>query len=58
MYAIVGTRPDVAYVVGFLARFSHAPTEFALVLAKRLLRYLLHTYKAKLHILKENADLG
>src|ERR1700728_3693331 len=47
MYAMLATRPDIAYAVGFLGRHSHAPTELHLGIAKRLLRYLKGTATAK-----------
>ena len=50
MYAMLATRPDIAYAVGFLGRHSHAPTELHLGIAKRLLRYLKGTATAKLQI--------
>ena len=43
MYAMVSTRPDIAYAVGLLGRHSAAPTTLHLGMAKRLLRYL-NTY--------------
>jgi hypothetical protein len=40
MYAMVGTRPDIAYAVGMLGRFASKPNTHHLAMAKRLLRYL------------------
>ena len=39
-YAAGGTRPDIAYIVGVLARFCHKPTQLHLIAAKRVFRYL------------------
>lgn len=43
MYAMVGTRPDIAYAVEVLGHFAHDPTQAHFVLAKKLLRYLKGT---------------
>lgn len=43
MYISVCTRPDVSLATSVLARQMHAPTLRNLVLAKRLVRYLLGT---------------
>lgn len=43
MYLCTGTRPDLAYAVGSLARFMSNPSEHHLVAAKRVLRYLAGT---------------
>ena len=40
VYAAGGTRPDIAYIVGVLARFCHKPTQLHLTAAKRVFRYL------------------
>lgn len=40
MYAMMGTRPDIAYAVGVLGRFSSAPKQHHWSAAKRVLRYL------------------
>ena len=39
-YAAGGTRPDIAYIVGVLARFCHKPNQLHLTAAKRVFRYL------------------
>ena len=39
-YAAGGTRPDIAYIVGVLARFCHKPTQLHRTAAKRVFRYL------------------
>ena len=43
MYGMMGTRPDTAYVVGVLGRYSAAPKACHWELAKRVLRYLEKT---------------
>lgn len=42
-YAMVSTRPDIAFAVGLLGRFMAAPTMHHLFMIKSLLRYLSHT---------------
>jgi hypothetical protein len=48
MYAATGTRPDIAFAVGFLDRYAHDPTTHHLKMAKILLRYLALTATASL----------
>ena len=43
MYLSVCTRPDLAYTVGILARFSSKPNRSHWMVAKRVLRYLKGT---------------
>jgi hypothetical protein len=43
MYAMLGTRPDLAYTVGVLGRYSASPKACHWALAKRALRYLKGT---------------
>eukprot|EP00975_Prorocentrum_lima_P019425 4089964-Prorocentrum_lima.AAC.1 len=43
MYAATWTRPDIAFAVNQLAQCMQAPTEGDLELAKRVVRYLVHT---------------
>lgn len=40
MYAMLGTRPDIAYAVGLLGRFASKPTMAHWTAMKRLLQYL------------------
>jgi hypothetical protein len=40
MYAMVATRPDIAFAVGYLSRFVSKPTTRVWTLAKEVLRYL------------------
>lgn len=42
MYAMVGTRPDIAFTVGALAKYASKPTKKHLDAARRLVAYL-HT---------------
>lgn len=48
MYLAIATRPDIAYAVGVLARYSSCPGEAHWRAAKHLLRYLQKTKDAKL----------
>jgi hypothetical protein len=43
MYAIVGTRPDLAYTLSVLERFAAAPDTYHMALAKRTLTYVKAT---------------
>jgi len=43
MYLMVGTRPDLAFCVGRLAKFVSRPTELHWDCVKRVLRYLIQT---------------
>ena len=40
MFAMVGTRPDIAYAVSVLSRFSLNPSQAHIQAARRVLRYL------------------
>jgi hypothetical protein len=40
MYAMLGTRPDLAFTVGLLSRFANCPTAQHMLVAKSVLRYL------------------
>ena len=42
-YATGGTRPDIAYAVSTVAKYSHQPSELHMTAAKRILRYLKQT---------------
>ena len=48
MYAVVGTRPDIAYAVSYLARFMSNPGHMHWEAVKRVIRYLKGTKDAKL----------
>jgi hypothetical protein len=43
MYAMLGTRPDIAYAVSLLSRYLKNPTEEHITGVKRVLRYLKGT---------------
>ena len=43
MYAVIGTRPDLAYTVTMHSQFSSCPTKIHLTAAQRVLRYLKGT---------------
>jgi hypothetical protein len=43
MYAMIQTRPDIAFAVCFLSRFLSNPTAAHIQAAHRVLRYLGHT---------------
>ena len=58
MYLMLGTRPDIAFAVGLLARFSSNPSALHRARAGRLLGYVKHTRKRYLHFdPKDAADL-
>ncbi|THH04747.1 hypothetical protein EW146_g10096 [Bondarzewia mesenterica] len=48
MWAMLGTRPDLAFTIGSLSQFSSAPTEEALHALMRMLRYLCRTSDTRL----------
>ena len=43
MYAMLGTRPDIAFAIGLLARFNQDPSETHWNAVVHILRYLSHT---------------
>src|SRR5258705_11885490 len=43
MYAMVGTRPDLAFAVSSLGQHNASPNSNHIAAAKRILRYLQHT---------------
>ena len=43
MYAILSTRPDIAYAVLVVSRFSSNPTKTYMGVVKRIFRYLQAT---------------
>ena len=43
MYVMTSTRPDIAFAVSTLAKFSSAPTVHHLAMAMKLIRYLKST---------------
>ena len=48
MYAMLGTRPDIAYAVGSVSQFNHSPEQQHWVAVKRILRYLAGTRNLKI----------
>ena len=56
MYLANGTRPDIAFVVNLLARYSSAPTKRHWNGIKHILRYLRGTEDLGLFF-KKNADI-
>ena len=48
MYAVVGTRPDIAYAVSYLARFMANPGHAHWEAVKHVIRYLKGTKEVKL----------
>ena len=58
LYASGGTRPDVTFIVGVLARYCGYPNQLHLTAAKRVLRYLKGTAERALTYTTEgNASL-
>ena len=48
MYAILGTRPDIAYAVSVVSRYGSNPNESHWKAVKRIFRYLRHTVNYQL----------
>ena len=48
MYAMLGTRPDLAYTVSVVSRYSHNPTKGHWGAVKRIFAYLKGTVNLKL----------
>src|SRR5271163_1126387 len=49
MYAMVGTRPDLAYSLSVLGKYSDTSGTFHLGMAKRLLSYVKGSINLKMH---------
>jgi hypothetical protein len=49
IYAMVGTRPDLAYTLSVLGRFTTAPNTYYMALAKHTLAYVKATINYWLH---------
>jgi hypothetical protein len=49
MYVMVGTRPDLAYILSILERFTTAPDTYYMALAKCILVYVKVTINYQLH---------
>ena len=43
MYAMLGTRPNIAYAVGLVSQFNHSPEAEHWIAVKRIFRYLAAT---------------
>ena len=56
MWPAVHTRPDLAYSVGVLSRYSHNPSEIHCNLVKRVLRYVAGTLDTGLTFRKSSGD--
>ena len=56
MYAMVATRPDLAYSLSFLGQFAAAPNAMHLSMAIRVLAYVKHTLDHALHYNKPPKD--
>ena len=54
MYLMLGTRPDVAYAVGVLGRFSSNPSQDHMDAINRLFRYVDYTSDLCLVYMKQN----
>jgi len=49
MYAMVGSRPDLTYILSVLRHYAAAPNTFHLAMAKRTLAYIKRTLDYRLH---------
>jgi hypothetical protein len=49
LYLVVCTRPDLAYIVGALARYNHKPGKVHWEMAKTVLKYIRHTMEMGLY---------
>ena len=58
MYAMLGTRPDIAYAVGLVSQFNHAPHWDHWVAVKRIFRYLAATKELGLRYGTSNLSGG
>jgi hypothetical protein len=56
MYAMLGTRPDLAYAVSSLSQYCSGPTKQHMGAAKRVLRYLSGTRNFSLKYDKHNQE--
>ena len=48
-YLADSTRPDIAFITGYLGRFTHSPTQFHWLAAQRVLKYLSATSNTGIH---------
>ena len=58
MYAMLGTRPDLAYAVGLVSQFNHSPRWEHWVAVKRIFRYLVGTKDYTLQYGTSNSSGG
>ncbi|SGY26753.1 BQ5605_C018g08772 [Microbotryum silenes-dioicae] len=58
LYAATGTRPDISYAVGYLARFSASPTPKHWTEIKTIFRYLRGTASLGLHYSSEQGKFS
>lgn len=58
IYAMIGTRPDIAYAVGLASRYLHNPGKKHWLLAKRILAYLNGTKSKKIVYTGPGQDSG
>jgi len=58
MYAMLGTRPDIGYVVGLISQFNHAPLPEHWVAVKKIFRYIAGTRTLKLQYGSSNQSGG
>jgi hypothetical protein len=56
IYAMVGTRPDLAYTLSILKRFAAAPDIYHMALAKRTLAYVKAIINYRLHYKRESGS--
>jgi hypothetical protein len=56
MYAMVGTRLDLAYTLSILGRFTAAPNTYHMALAKCTLAYVKATINYRLHYKRESGS--
>jgi len=58
MYAMLGTRPDIAYAVGLVSQFNHSPQWEHWIAVKRIFRYLVGTKTYALRYGTSNSSGG
>ena len=57
MYLMLGTRPDLAYAISVLSKYTAEPQQHHMGMAKRVLRYLKQTQRQALtYRLQEGAN--
>ena len=54
MYAMTGTRPDLAFAVATLAKYSSAPSAAHMAACKKVMRYLRGTSSHGNHVRKKD----